>query len=69
MGTTTYGKGIIQSTVAFKDGTAMSLTIMQYLSPKNNKIHGIGVKPDYQVDQKKGAKKDYQLEKAIDLLS
>ena len=69
VGTTTYGKGIIQSTVAFKDGTAMSLTIMQYLSPKNNKIHGIGVKPDYQVDQKKGAKKDYQLEKAIDLLS
>ena len=50
VGTTTYGKGIIQSTVAFKDGTAMSLTIMQYLSPKNNKIHGIGVKPDYQVD-------------------
>lgn len=69
VGTTTYGKGIIQSTVAFKDGTAMSLTVMQYLSPKNKKIHGVGVKPDYEVKQKKNAKKDLQLEKAIGLLS
>lgn len=69
VGTTTYGKGIIQSTVAFKDGTAMSLTIMQYLSPKGSKIHGVGVKPDYEVKSEKGAKKDAQLQKAIDLLS
>lgn len=69
VGTTTYGKGIIQSTVAFKDGTAMSLTIMQYLSPKNKKIHGVGVKPDIEVKQKKNAKKDFQLEKAKALLS
>ena len=69
VGTTTYGKGIIQSTVAFKDGTAMSLTIMQYLSPKGKKINGIGVKPDYFIQQKENGKHDLQLKKAIDLLS
>lgn len=68
VGDTTYGKGIIQNTIGFKDNTAMTLTIMQYLSPKNDKIHQVGVKPDYQIKLSKGAKKDYQLQKALKLL-
>ncbi len=68
VGTTTYGKGIIQGTVQFDDGSALKLTIQQYFSPKNNEIHGVGVEPDYKVKLSKNAKTDTQLEKALELL-
>ncbi len=68
VGTTTYGKGIIQGTVQFNDGSALKLTIQQYFSPKNNEIHGVGVEPDYKVKLGKNAKTDTQLEKALELL-
>lgn len=68
VGTTTYGKGIIQGTVQFNDGSALKLTIQQYFSPKNNEIHGVGVEPDYKVKLSKNAKTDTQLEKALELL-
>lgn len=68
VGTTTYGKGIIQGTIQFKDGSALKLTIQQYFSPNNQKIHGVGVKPDYEVKLSKNGKTDRQLEKALELL-
>lgn len=68
VGTTTFGKGIIQSSMEFKDGTALKLTIMQYLSPNGNEINGKGVKPDYEVKLSKDGKTDEQLEKALQLL-
>lgn len=68
VGTTTYGKGIVQGEYNFKDGSALKLTVYQYFSPKGNKIHKIGVKPDYQVKLKSGSSKDYQLNKALELL-
>lgn len=68
VGTTTYGKGIIQGTIQFQDGSALKLTIQQYFSPKNHKIHGVGVKPDYEVKLTETSKTDVQLEKALALL-
>ncbi|TDP54561.1 S41 family peptidase [Aminicella lysinilytica] len=68
VGTTTFGKGIIQEEYTFKDGSAFKLTIQQYFSPDGHKIHKIGVKPDYQVKLKSGSTTDYQLKKAIQLL-
>lgn len=68
VGTTTYGKGIIQGTVSCIDGSAVKLTIMQYFSPKGEAIHEIGVKPDYEVKLSSDSKTDKQLEKAMDLL-
>lgn len=68
VGVTTFGKGIIQSSMEFSDKTALRLTTMQYLSPKNHQIHEIGVEPDYQVKQSAKSKTDKQLEKAISLL-
>ncbi|MCI5686939.1 MAG: S41 family peptidase [Emergencia sp.] len=69
VGMKTYGKGIIQNSMMFSDNTSLKLTTMQYLSPKNHKIHGVGVSPDYKVKQPKNAKEDMQLKKAISLLS
>jgi C-terminal peptidase (prc) len=68
VGTTTYGKGIVQGEYSFKDGSALKLTIYQYFSPNGHKIHKIGVKPNYVVKLKSGSKTDYQLKKAIELL-
>lgn len=68
VGTTTFGKGIIQGTIQFQDGSALKLTIQQYFSPKNHKIHGVGVKPDYQVTLSEKSRTDVQLEKALELL-
>lgn len=46
VGTTTYGKGIVQQVIPFSDGSAVKLTISSYFTPKGNNIHGIGIEPD-----------------------
>lgn len=68
VGENTFGKGIIQGTVDLQDGSAMSLTIMEYFSPKGSKIHKKGVKPNYQIVLPAQAKTDLQLEKALSIL-
>lgn len=65
VGQKTFGKGIVQETRLFKDGTAVSLTVKEYFSPKGTKIHGVGITPQYVVANSDG--KDLQLEKAIEL--
>lgn len=66
VGTTTFGKGIVQMTGDIGDGSALKLTIMQYFSPDGTVIHQKGVKPDYVV--KNNGDVDTQLKKAIELL-
>ncbi|MDD4199937.1 MAG: S41 family peptidase [Eubacteriales bacterium] len=68
IGTRSFGKGIIQNTITLKDGSALKLTIMEFLSPEKHKIHNKGIKPDYIVKDKKKTKEDEQLEKAKELL-
>lgn len=68
VGTTTFGKGIVQTSGELSDGSALKITTMQYFSPKGNQINGKGVKPDYVVKNSKG-KKDKQLLKAQELLT
>ena len=46
IGTTTFGKGIVQKVISLSDGTALKLTVSTYFTPKGNNIHGIGVEPD-----------------------
>ncbi len=68
VGTTTFGKGIVQTSGELSDGSALKITTMQYFSPKGNQINGKGVKPDYTVKNSKNGKTDKQLEKAVELL-
>ena len=68
VGTTTYGKGIIQSVEQLSNGDAVKLTIMQYFSPDGNVIHKVGIKPDFEVEALADDTTDRQLEKAIELL-
>lgn len=68
VGQTTFGKGVIQSTTQFDDGSALKLTILQYFSPKGNAIHEKGVTPEYKIKNPEDGKEDLQLEKALELL-
>lgn len=72
VGTTTYGKGIVQGFQYFSDGSALKLTISAYFTPSGRNIHGIGIEPDIEVemDYEQYAETGYdsQLEKAIEIL-
>lgn len=50
IGTTTYGKGIVQRVLPLTDGTALKLTISSYYTPLGNNIHGIGIDPDIECE-------------------
>ncbi|AIB16613.1 hypothetical protein ABAZ39_32770 (plasmid) [Azospirillum argentinense] len=45
IGTTTFGKGIIQSVIPFDSG-ALKLTTARYYTPSGQSIHQIGIQPD-----------------------
>lgn len=49
VGTTTFGKGVVQSSYYLEDGSAIKLTTSYWTSPKGVSIHKEGVKPDYEV--------------------
>lgn len=68
VGTTSYGKGIIQSIEKLSNGDAVKMTVMQYFSPKGNAIHNIGIEPDETVELLAEDETDKQLERAIELL-
>lgn len=49
VGTTSYGKGIVQQIYTLKDGSAVKLTVSNYFTPNGNNIHGTGIEPDVEV--------------------
>lgn len=72
IGTTTYGKGIVQRIIKLEDDTAIKITVSAYYTPSGNNIHGIGVAPDieieYDYDLAREQGIDNQLDKAIEVL-
>ncbi len=51
MGTTSYGKGSVQTVFEMSDGSALKLTIARYYTPSGRSIHGVGIAPDLWVDE------------------
>lgn len=49
IGTTTFGKGVVQTIIPLSDGSAIKLTTSQYFTPSGLCIQGIGIAPDYEV--------------------
>lgn len=49
VGTTTYGKGVVQSLRQLADGSAVKLTVANYYTPKGNNINKKGIAPDVEV--------------------
>lgn len=50
VGTTTFGKGIVQRIMQLTDGSAIKLTISKYYTPNGYNIHGTGIEPDVVVE-------------------
>ncbi len=76
VGTTTFGKGIVQSILPLSDGTAIKITVAKYFTPAGNDIHEIGIEPDYEVeleDRTNAVNLDYeddlQLQKAEEVIA
>lgn len=75
VGTTTFGKGIVQQVFPLGDGSGMKLTMAKYYTPNGVCIHKTGIEPDYVVELDKGEyassvkhEDDEQLQKALELL-
>ena len=50
VGTTTFGKGIVQLPFELKSGDGgLKVTISKYYTPNGENIHGTGISPDYEV--------------------
>ncbi len=74
VGTTSYGKGLVQQTYDLSDGSMAKYTSARWLRPNGNCINGIGLKPDYEVAKEDirdeaGYPIDNQLQKAIEVIS
>lgn len=73
IGTTTFGKGVVQTVSPLTDKSAIKLTTAKYFTPKGENIHGTGIEPDVKLkykysgakDKKYNYKKDNQVRRAI----
>lgn len=74
VGTTTYGKGIVQNVFPLEDGSAVKLTISNYYTPNGQNIHEIGIEPhvvcefDGEAYYREENPYDNQLNKAVEVL-
>ncbi|HHT73234.1 MAG TPA: S41 family peptidase [Firmicutes bacterium] len=77
IGTTTFGKGLVQSLYPLRDGSALSITEQGYLTSGGHNINGAGISPDIVVEVTPEeeeliylgeAEYDAQLEEALTLL-
>ena len=50
LGTTTYGKGVVQSIRGLEDGSAFKLTTHRYFTPGGTCIQDIGITPDVELE-------------------
>ena len=74
LGTTTFGKGLVQQVKPLNDGTGFKYTISQYFTPNGSNIHGTGIEPNIVVELPKELEdavtiersKDIQLKRALE---
>lgn len=77
IGTTTFGKGIVQTIFPLEDKDAVKLTTAKYFTPNGNYIHGVGIAPDIELEyeylDENGTEYemqyDNQIQKAVEVLT
>lgn len=77
IGTTTFGKGIMQTIIGLEKGDGLAVTTAKFCNASGKEIHGIGIEPDIYVeldegvdlDSVAGTEKDNQLQEAIKYLN
>ena len=75
VGTTTFGKGIVQQIFPLIDGSGIKVTMAKYYTPNGVCIHETGIEPDVVVELDEGEypsmieyEDDEQLQKAVEIL-
>lgn len=72
VGTTSYGKGIVQRLITLEDGSAVKLTVSGWFTPNGNNIQGSGIEPDVEAEYDTNLAEteglDSQVEKGIEIL-
>ncbi len=58
IGTTTFGKGIVQSIIPLEDGSALKITMAKYFTPNGNYIHDKGIEPDIELEYEYQSQED-----------
>jgi len=69
IGQQTFGKGSVQELFPLKAGSALRLTIAEWLTPKDRQITKKGIKPDEIIVGEKTADLNPALDKALELIS
>lgn len=69
IGTKTYGKGVGQKVVSFKDGSGMKYTESKFSTPKGYAWNKKGIEPNILVEIPKNATEDTQLIAAVNFLN
>jgi carboxyl-terminal processing protease len=54
LGTSTFGKGLVQTVMPLSMGRAIKLTTSRYYTPSGDSIHEVGITPDFFVDDTDG---------------
>lgn len=75
IGTTTFGKGIVQQIYPLSDGSGIKVTMAKYYTPNGVCIHKTGITPDIVTELDEGEyasqvshEEDNQLQKALEIL-
>lgn len=71
VGTTTFGKGIVQNIYGLPDNTSLKITSSEYFTPNGTNIHGVGIEPDVVIEfeyDEENPEADNQLDKAVEIL-
>ena len=58
VGTTTFGKGSVQTLLSLPDGSGLKLTVARYYTPKDRSIQAKGIRPDVVVTDKNSTERD-----------
>lgn len=71
IGETTFGKGSVQQDFTLSDGSAVHVTIANWLTPSGRNINNVGLTPDIEVkltEDDAKANRDPQLDRAVEYL-
>lgn len=77
VGTTTFGKGLVQNVQTLSDGSGIKYTSSEYFTPNGTNIHGKGITPDIKVEmtdqlleegQNLSLEEDPQFQRAVEIL-
>ncbi len=60
VGTSTFGKGLVQSVRSLGDGSGLAVTIAKYLTPSGRDINESGIAPDVELELTEEQRKDLQ---------